>query len=390
MIDTEEKTEFHVVIVKLGKIEKHPNADSLSLTDVGGYPCIIKTGSFSEGSLAVYVPVDSVVPTDRPEFGFLKRDGKATSRIKAVRLRGIFSMGLLVKVPEEIGLGKIEQELLGLEVADQMGVVKYESPQEQAWERHGVSQAALKNAKKAGGLRLPIYGLDPLRKNIEILQEGEEVVISEKIHGANARFVYKGGRLWVGSHKTMRGATPHKVTEFFNQLFLRIKTFLKIPHRAHLVMRAGDVWWKTAVAYGLKEKLALKPGFVLYGEVYGERVQDLTYDSPIGIRFRAFDVMDLKTKKYLNYDDFIQFIKNIGLDPVKDIVPVLYRGPWTKEIFEKWKLFADTGSSLLSPPGKSPHLIEGFVVKPAIERYDSRCGRVGLKYVGEGYLTRKD
>lgn len=64
-------TDFHVEVVRLGAIEKHPNADALDITQVyGGFPCIIKRDSFKEGDLAVYIPVDCVLP-DRPEFAFL-------------------------------------------------------------------------------------------------------------------------------------------------------------------------------------------------------------------------------------------------------------------------------------------------------------------------------
>ena len=74
-------SEFHIEVVRLGPISKHPDADSLSITSVygdpitgeGGYPCIMKTGTFNEGDLVTYVPVDSMAPLDNPHFEFLAK-----------------------------------------------------------------------------------------------------------------------------------------------------------------------------------------------------------------------------------------------------------------------------------------------------------------------------
>ena len=100
-------SEFFTNVVKIGPVLKHPNADQLEITNVycdengfGGYPCIIKAGSFKQGDLAVYISVDALCPTANPVFSFLKRKNEEYARIKAVRLRGIFSMGILVPAAE--------------------------------------------------------------------------------------------------------------------------------------------------------------------------------------------------------------------------------------------------------------------------------------------------
>jgi RNA ligase (TIGR02306 family) len=378
-----EKTEFHVVVVQIGEVTKHPNADTLSLTTVEGNPCIFKTGEYQPGDNAVYVPVDAVVPTDHPAFAFLASGDKLTSRIKARRLRGIFSMGLLVPMsalPDGLTVD------VGDDVADFLGITKYQTPEERRLAGLEARISNGKNAKKAGGLKLPVYGLDPLRKYEHVLQQGEQVSITEKIHGTNARFCYHKGRLWVGSHKVMRGASRHRFLEVLNKLRFKVMDLLGVPHRADVLRDAGDVWWETAEAYGLKEKLARFPDHVLYGEIYGESVQDLTYDSPKGRRFRAFDVYDLKAGKFLDYRQFRDFVFEIGLSRITDVVPELRVVEWTAETAEWAKQLANTGKSTLNPD----QLIEGVVIKPVVERQDSHCGRVGLKFVGEGYLLRGD
>lgn len=93
-------SEWLVEVVKLGAVRKHPNADSLSMTDVhDGYPVVFRTGEFKEGDVAVYVPVDSIVPDD-PAYAFLQ--GKR--RIKARKIRGEYSQGLLLQVSPEMSV----------------------------------------------------------------------------------------------------------------------------------------------------------------------------------------------------------------------------------------------------------------------------------------------
>lgn len=380
------KSEFQVRVVRIGAIEKHPNADTLGITNVEGNPVIVKLGAFIEGQLAVYVPVDALVPTSRPEFAFLKKEGKTQHRIKATKLRGIFSMGLLVPVPREqlaqINAGLGGDEFVGLNVQVALGIEKWIPVSERELEASGDSKAS-KPRKQPKGPKLPVYGLDPYRKYSDVLKDGEQVVITEKIHGCNARFAYVDGRLWVGSHKTMRGATEHRVIDWLNRLRLKALDLLGIEHRAHLHQRAGDVWWEIARAYDMKKRLAKKPGYVLYGEIYGERVQDLTYDSPVGRKFRAFDVYSLKEERFLDYGEFEDFCVEIGLSLSDDVVPMFYWGPLNDGIRTKYRKLADTGVSELN----RKQIIEGVVIKPVAERLD-RCGRVALKLVGEGYLLR--
>lgn len=142
--ETKRPTEFHVEVVRIGPTEKLANADTLQLTRVrGDYPVLFRTGQFQEGDLAVYVPLDALVDTRRAEFAFLAKPKAAADatagetaeadeeededaffvRIKAKRLRGTFSMGLLVEVPDSVK----DHAKEGDDVAEALGVEKWES-----------------------------------------------------------------------------------------------------------------------------------------------------------------------------------------------------------------------------------------------------------------------
>jgi RNA ligase (TIGR02306 family) len=332
---------FKVEVVRIGKKAKHPNADKLEITSVygkGGYPVIFQTGAFQEGDLAVYVPVDALMPADNPAWSFLAPNW----RIKAKRLRGIFSQGLLlpIRVLAGLGLPGDPDTLVGMNVQELLGILKYEE------DKHLYLSG---DAMETPPWFQEYTSIEAWRRgaNKHVLQDGEEVVIREKIHGANARFCFKGGQLWVGSHHQTK----------------------KEPDRGSM-----NIWWVAAKANALAEKLAQYPGYIFYGEVYGQGVQDLTYSISNDVRVRFFDVYT--GTAFANDPLLYHICTALGLE----LAPTLYRGPWHEDLLKLAE-----GESTLAPG----QVREGFVVKPVQERWDERCGRVIFKVIGEGYLLRR-
>lgn len=330
-------TEHDVRVVRLGDIRKHDNADSLGITDVDGRPCIVRLGGWAPGDLAVYVPIDSLVPVADPRFAFLgdkhRQDAQGRCRIRAARLRGVFSMGLLVK-PDA---GMVE----GDDVRERMGIGVYEP---------GEAFSLSPDAEPDPGF-LPVYDIESARKwAAAVLTDGEEVVLTEKIHGANGRFAWHRDRMWCASRT-------------------------RFPKQA-----AGEMWWTVAERAGLPDKLReVCPGVAVYGEVYGQ-VQDLKYGRT-GAHLVLFDALDIPTRRWLDYDDLGALAARLDLPTV----PELYRGPWTSDL----AALAE-GDSVLGASAGAKHVREGWVLKPVRERVHDRLGRVILKRHGEGFLTRKD
>jgi RNA ligase (TIGR02306 family) len=330
-------SEFHVQVVKVGDIERHPNADTLSLTRVhGGYPVIFRTGDFKPGDLAVYIPIETTLPATE-QFAFLKDSER--KRLRAKKLRGIFSMGLLIPAPADTCEGD--------DVCELMGITKWEAPIDM--------QAGGENEPAPEGWHFPHYtDIEGLRRHPDVLTAGEEVVITEKLHGASARYVHDGERLWVGSRTCVKRDMP------------------------------GVLWWEVAREMELAERLALEPKKVFFGEVFGQ-VQDLKYGHQQGGRyqhckasFRVFDVFDVESGRYLDQIEAENCARVVGLT----WVPTLYRGSWNPEMIDE---LAEGRTTILG----ADNVREGFVIKPIRERYDDQVGRVILKMHGQGYLLRK-
>lgn len=414
-----ENSTHKVEVIRIESISPHPNADRLEIVKVfSGYQVVVQKGTYKLGDLAAYVPPDSLVPLDRNEFDFLNSrqesskivDGKPYHRIKAIKLRGQYSMGMLVPVPT------MTAQELGEDVAGYFGVLHYVPPvkNDNTSKKTTYGSRAEEAPEKDFG-KPPTYDLEALRRYAEVFEAGETVVVTEKIHGANARYTF-GARGWfsfttgIGSRWALRiGGVEISRTNVAGIQWKRMdKQLLKLRVGSRNLWKrpsTDDIWWKVALKYPqIAAFCAAHPGKVLYGEVYGD-VQDLDYGlGPGEIDFAAFDILN-DDGTWLDVRAFLALASRYDLPTV----PVLYEGPFDLDkilalaegpsVAFKDKLPVVYGENVVRLMGltpsdvrkaatRPPHTREGIVVKPINERNDPRLGRVALKCVGAGYLER--
>ncbi len=312
------------------KLLPHPNADTLSLVKVGDYQCAVRTTDWSDGDLGVFIPPDSIVPEIK-EFEFLGKH----RRIKARKLRGEWSVGLLIPAPLGTEIGDDCMELLG--------ITHYEPPVKGDFNTGGENVRPPSEHSKAG-IFTPVYDVLNFRKYSNLFEDGEEVIVTEKLHGANARFVCADDVIYCGSRRFFKQEDPN------------------------------NLWWKALNQCDvLQAWLRHNQGLVVFGEIFGQ-VQNLKYGAKNGqIFFAAFDI--LKGNQWLGYDE----AHEIG-DPLP-WVPLIYRGPFEKE---KILEFAEGDSTYPF----AQNIREGVIVKPVRERTNPKIGRVQLKIVSNQYLSK--
>lgn len=386
-------SDLFVEVVKIESIIPHGNADKLEIAVVKGWQCIVPKDRYQKGDKVIYIPIDSMIPYEMSEELGITRylsnpkknnDGKViSSRVRTTKLRGIISQGVIIDLPDQ-------SWKVGKDVKEELNITKYKPIRN----RGGYGGGAFgKNGKLPYWQLRTIPGFDKYThiqhfKNFpDVIQEGEEVVITEKIHGTN----FRSARLEV----------PINFFPFKEKIILYMKKFLsKISsyefsnlrflvgsHNCNLrnVNREQNnnyatmnVYWRMALAEKLEKKL--KTNEEIFGEIYGKGVQKLLYDSPNGTKVKYFD-MKIKVEdgfmKYLDWDDFVGRCQEENLP----IVPVLYRGPFKKEILAK---LAEGNSTF------ADNIREGAVVKTVKERIDERLGRVILKYINDEYLLIKN
>lgn len=93
---------------------------------------------------------------------------------------------------------------------------------------------------------------------------------------------------------------------------------------------------------------------------------------------RLFDIK--YNNAWLDFDSFSSKSKELDLSTV----PMLYHGPYSKEIVFKW-----SNDHTKHFHGQT-HINEGVLVKPVFERRTRRGERVISKCISESYLMRKD
>lgn len=361
-------TEFTAEVVRVTEILPHPNADRLEIAKFElkssgpcAYEVVTQKGTTKPGDLMAYFSVDCVLPTDHPEFKFLTTRldgaGKTHYRLRAARLRGVFSQGLLVGAPagSQFGDG----------CADSFGVTYYRAP-----EPEGMG-GAVNVTRKPRAQCFPVYGVDSLKKLPRLFEEGEPVVITEKIHGTNFRFGWVrkrflgipcGWKFVVGSHRVIKGGDGN---HFYD----------------------SDVWMQAGERMKLAEKTRDYKGYVFYGELYGytytgQKIQDLTYGRKPedGPGLAVFDVQH--GGKWLCWVHRKAAIADCDLPGVPEIGGS--GGNWMGEVGVPFR-----GEGVIEVSNGPSYLDQGQIREGVV--VESLEGpRRKAKFVGEQYLTRKE
>src|SRR3954471_2110828 len=89
-------------VVEIQQIITHPNADRLEVALIEGWQVVIGKGNFKQGDLALYIPVDSVLP-ESLETRLFPPDSKIKlnkHRIRSIKIRSMMSQGMLIPLSD--------------------------------------------------------------------------------------------------------------------------------------------------------------------------------------------------------------------------------------------------------------------------------------------------
>lgn len=357
--------DFKVEVVEVKDILPHPNADRLEIAVVKGWNCVVKKGQFTKSQLAVYFPIDSILPNkiEAAIFGEESKVKLTKGRVKTIKLRGAISQGLLVPQKAlQISTTKIGQDL-----TSHFKVTKYEPPPPSF---QGQSSQAAPASKLEENSHFHKYHKWCNAKNYPDLFQPEDMVFAtEKIHGTN----FRAG--WVPFEAT---TLLKKIKKFFR--LAPEYVFVYGSHNVQLsekILYNGyydkNIYAKTVKQYKLEEKIP--KGLVIYGEIYGDGIQkNYSYGLTQGeTKLVLFDAM--KTGKYLDSADFILATNRLGIDRV----PSLFYGKYKDFNFD------DCMKSPSKLDGKTTK--EGAVLKSPVDE-NSIVGRKGLKMINPEYLLK--
>lgn len=345
----------------------HPDADRLEVARVGMFPLVVaKDNGYKSGQLVCLAPKRTIIPEDLRD-NFRNTDTgesylKHGTTVKSARLRGVLSEGVTIpldyvtkKLRDNDITGEFPElqhkdirDLIGVDISGLLGMTEH------------LPDVKVVFGGDLNSIRAPSYSRHDV-EGVHIFanefEEGEEVVVTEKLHGSQVNvIIHEDG-------------------------FVELSSKGMIGQGAVLAETETNVYWRAVRNSGILDTvMRIFPGkFVqIMGEVlpvqkgfnYGLstptlKVFRLEID---GVRISTGFVMDIEA-----FEGFRKFW-----------VPVLYRGMFNLEDIKRVCKGLETVS------GKGLHIKEGGVIEPYAARNAKRGWPLYLKVINPKYKGEDD
>ena len=318
-------------------------ADAIEAVKVNGWWVVAKKGEHDVNDLVVFCEIDSWIPSTVAPF--LTKPGKFPNeylgvqgeRLKTIRLRGQLSQGLVLPLsvlgrPEEIF--SICEATIGCDVSEQLGIVKWEAPED---------AGTVRNAK--GSFPHFLRKTDQERvQNLarEIAERaGESFEVTVKIDGSSLTCFHYNGEVGVCSRNI------------------------------ELKEDEGNAFWSIARKEQLLEKLIVNgKNLAIQGELIAPNIQS-NHENVTKPEFHCFSIFDIDQQEYVLPEQrrTICAALNIPHVPVLDSAFVLEYT--VEELLD-----------MAEGPGMNVPKREGLVFK-------SNTTQFSMKAVSNSYLLKK-
>lgn len=379
------KYEAIVVPIELIPI---PEAHSLSLVYVDIYTVVARTEDWVGKKKALYLPPETLVPTDNPLFSFLavdakfnrdsfKETGGVYARIKAKKfLKGLVqSYGLLVPVDDSVSIGT--------DMYEELKLGHYEPEIQSTSQKSNDEISVLQNGENENNpdisFDIPQYKIEGGKYATKIFEEGEPVWISLKYHGENFRAVFANGKMNVGSHYTWKREISTKpqinkegvIAKYGDKADIRIA---ELEAKLENWKPGLNKWWtELRMNPWLEEWCKKNPNVVVYGEVIGG-VKGFPYGcKPNEKKIVVFDIM--KDGQFMDCMDAREFGKDL-----------IWVHDFAKDTPFNLKEIINMVEHMPNVSGNKYE--EGIIVRSAKERWNSISGRSIVKFKTPEYLEK--
>jgi RNA ligase (TIGR02306 family) len=336
-------------IRRIQEVKPIDGADVIEAVRVDNWWVVAKKGEYPVDTLAVYCEIDSWIPNSLAPFltkpGHFPKEfqGVQGERLKTIKLKGQLSQGLLLPLSVAFELSSTtEVDILGVDVTEGLGILKWEPPQEfMAANAKGTFPSFI---PKTDQERIQNISQAQFQKWID---EGVEFERSEKIDGSSMTVFIKDGVVGVCSRN------------------LELKE------------DEGNTFWKTAHSSGAVKALleSCKPvwyvDLAIQGELIGPGIQGNSYGLT-DFEFLVYDVFNISNNQYLSPHLVRELAAEFGLKTV----PIIEESGKIKS--SVGQLLKDAnGVSKLNPKAKR----EGDV-------YKAKNGVESFKVISDEWLIK--
>ena len=269
-------------IRRIAEIKDIDGADAIEAVRVDGWWVVAKKGEYQVGQLAVYLEVDSWVPTSIASFltkaGHEPKEfeGVKGERLRTVKLRGQLSQGLLLPISILPTTTVIE---VGNDVTDTLGIVKWERP---------ISPQLYGQAK--GSFPSFLRKTDQERvQNIGRTLEGyinETFEVTIKLDGSSCT------------------------------IFVKDEDDGVCSRNLELKQNEDNAFWRIALDYDIHKKIrAYGNNIAVQGELIAPNIQS-NYEKVNKPEFYVFDVFDIDRQEYMLPKERQEFCKLLDIPHV--------------------------------------------------------------------------
>jgi RNA ligase (TIGR02306 family) len=324
----------------IDKLEPIEYADNIEKAHILGWETVVKKGDYNVGHRCVFFEIDSLLP----DCAWSKFMEKYNYRVKTCKIKGVLSQGLALAVDAfDYDTMKYFMKCeIGCDVTDYLGVNKYE----QMIEERRASGKFPKYVPKTDELRL--------QSNLDLLDEIKEsdFYYTTKYDGTSATFFNYENNQRICSRNL------------------------------ELDIYANNRYTRVAKKYNLDR---LPNGYAVQGEVCGPKIQGNLLKLKEEDLF-VFDVYVIDEKRYLNFDEFIDFCE------IWDLKNVNVEGKIYSADINNFDFSLDNFLNLAKGVYPGTDVIkEGIVIRPMNERRSKalKGGRLSFKVINNDYLIDK-
>lgn len=343
-------------IQKVKNLFPIPDADKIEVAEILGWKVVVKKGEYNVGDLICYVEIDSVLP-QKPEFEFLR---DRHFRIKTVKLRKqvsqgiVFPLSILPAKSDHVQVSEHEWNAMphmwqeDEDVTEVLGIKKYEPdvPAQLAGTIKGSFPSFLHKTDETR-----IQSIPQILENFK----DTEMYVTEKLDGSSMTVYLRG--MDIGGE------------------------FGVCSRNLDIKESAENAYWKTARALDLETKMrTLGKNICLQGELVGPGVQKNKY-ALSELAFYIFNIFDIDTQKYYDFEDFLEVVATLGLK----CVPVVHANLKLTHTVDELVKMADN-VSVLNPNVKR----EGLVFRSRVEKDEPirGLGRFSFKVINPEFLLK--
>jgi RNA ligase (TIGR02306 family) len=318
--------------------EHHSNADSLDIVKILGWQAVTKRNEFKKGDKVVFIVIDTILPkTSWSEFLADKKNPDASIRLRTVKLRGLYSQGLVL--PLSVLPENVQGWHEGADVGGALGIKKYEKeiPAQLSGEAlGGFPNYICAQTDEDNGLSNP--------ELVDEVLKSEWVTVTQKLDGSSCTIIIEDGKI---THVCSRRLSLKETEQ---------NSFWKAARKLDLSKRDND-------RYVIQGEL-MGPGIqgnqlkLLEPELYVFQIKrNDSFDSYVSMVYACRNIFGCKYVKHI--DNYETKKKQLTLD-------------WFQELADKQTL--DNGE-----------LAEGIVVRP-LEYPSAGNGRpLSFKIINRSY-----